>query len=200
MVRITGGILRGRVVTTAALPGVRPTTGRVREALFSMVGQDLSGRSVLDAFGGTGLLAFEAASRGGGPVTVVERERRVARAIGAAAAELGMPVEVRTADTTTFFREATQRGRRWGLVLLDPPYTDDAAQWATLAAPVTNWLLVVEHARGVVLPDELPGMVVDRRRTYGDCSLTLYSRVGAPTGVEEVQEVVEDAGVVEGEG
>ncbi|MCE7957512.1 MAG: 16S rRNA (guanine(966)-N(2))-methyltransferase RsmD, partial [Acidobacteria bacterium ACB2] len=70
--RITGGHLRGRVLEGVPA-GVRPTASRVREALFSMVGQDLRGWSVLDAFGGTGLLALEAVSRGAAPVVVVER-------------------------------------------------------------------------------------------------------------------------------
>ena len=69
---------------------MRPTSARVREALFSVLGQHLEGLSVLDAFGGSGLLSFEAASRGAGPITVVERNRRQVRSIERQAAELGL--------------------------------------------------------------------------------------------------------------
>ncbi|MEQ1567285.1 MAG: RsmD family RNA methyltransferase, partial [Myxococcota bacterium] len=55
-IRLTGGVARGRGLVEGVGPGVRPAAARVREALFSMVGQDLEGARVLDAFGGTGLL------------------------------------------------------------------------------------------------------------------------------------------------
>ena len=62
--KITGGIYKGRVVQFRKHPSVRPTSSRVREALFSMLGQDLNGRTFLDAFGGSGIMALEACSRG----------------------------------------------------------------------------------------------------------------------------------------
>ena len=72
-VRLTGGRHGGRVIATHAPSGVRPTAGKVRQALFNMIGQDLSGWTVLDAFGGTGLLGFEAWSRGAERVTICEK-------------------------------------------------------------------------------------------------------------------------------
>ena len=63
MLRVTGGVLRGRVLPAPLPEGVRPTSARTREALFSIVGQDLEGLSFLDAFGGAGLIAIEAWSR-----------------------------------------------------------------------------------------------------------------------------------------
>src|SRR5262245_37683088 len=80
MARITGGVHRGRVLEEAVGPGIRPTSERVREALFSIVGQDLEDLDVLDAFGGTGVLGLEAWSRGA-RVVVVEKDRRSAQAI-----------------------------------------------------------------------------------------------------------------------
>ena len=70
--RITGGTLKGRVLPVPVSSGVRPTSSRVREALFSMVGNHLDGVTWLDAFGGAGLTALEASSRGAA-VTVFEK-------------------------------------------------------------------------------------------------------------------------------
>ena len=106
--RITGGSLRGRVVPGKVRPGVRPTSSRVREALFSMVGQDLEGVRVLDAFGGSGLLSFEAYSRGaivttvGTTITVTGEcaDFDTAAAAAALAADLGVSVSQITVTTS----------------------------------------------------------------------------------------------------
>ena len=87
--RITGGQARGRVLKEPVGPGVRPTTDRVREALFSMVGQDLAGQTFLDAYGGSGIVAIEAWSRGA-EVTIVERDRRTLKALERRGAEVGV--------------------------------------------------------------------------------------------------------------
>lgn len=150
---------------------VRPTSGRVREALFSMVGQDLQGWSVLDAFGGTGLLAFEAASRGAGPVLVVDRDPRSVRQIEAAGRQLGLAVTVLREDAA---RALVAPG--WDLVLLDPPYAEEPGPWLERAAPVTLRCLVFEHRSGHRLPDQVGPLRLDRRREYGETALTLYRR------------------------
>lgn len=170
-VRITGGELRGRVLGRVP-EGVRPTHSRAREALFSMVGQDLSGWSVLDAFGGTGLLAFEAVSRRAGPALVVERDREIARRIRASALDLGLTeptLTVRQADAAVVLRAG-----RWDLVLLDPPYAEDPLAWARLAAPAVGRLLVFEHRSTHRLPEDIEGLRLDRARTYGDTTLSLF--------------------------
>ncbi len=74
MVRISGGRLRGRVLQTPTDLRVRPTTGRVRESLFAMLGSRLVGAKVLDLFAGSGLLGMEALSRGGAVALFVEQE------------------------------------------------------------------------------------------------------------------------------
>lgn len=195
-IRITGGELRGRLIQGVP-EGVRPTAGRVREALFSMVGQALQGWSALDAFGGTGLLAFEAASRGAAPVTVVELRRPVARQIAARAEALGLQpprLVVEVGDAAKVLGAGT-----WDLVLLDPPYAEDPAVWVARGAAATRRVLVMEHRAGADLPAQVGPLVLDRIRTYGDSALALY-RAGALPGVEEAGEVGEDAGVIEGEG
>ncbi len=197
-VRLTGGRLRGRVVEVPDRPGVRPTSARAREALFSMLGQRLDGCSVLDLFGGSGLLTFEALSRGAGPARVVERDPRVAAQIRRSADALGVDLEVQRGDAARVAQGA------WDLVLLDPPYADPPERWLRHAAPRCRGWLVLEHRAGAELPAELDGdggpLRLTALRRYGGSALAIYARPGAEPGGAEGDEVAEDLGVVEGEG
>ena len=119
-VRIVGGQWRSRLLEVAKLPGLRPTPDRVRETLFNWLGQDLDGWRCLDLFAGTGVLGFEAASRGAVAVTLVERDPRAATALREAARLLdASQVEVLRADAVEFARTTS---RKFDLVFLDPPY------------------------------------------------------------------------------
>ncbi|MEQ1571897.1 MAG: RsmD family RNA methyltransferase, partial [Myxococcota bacterium] len=149
-------------------PGVRPTAARVREALFSMVGQDLEGARVLDAFGGTGLLGFEAWSRGA-RVVIVERDPRAARQIRANADALGAEVELHVGDVRV---EVANLGRFTG-VLVDPPYADDPAPIVARLAPAADGWLVLETDDRTPSPAGSP-LVLDRRRSYGSTALSVY--------------------------
>src|SRR5689334_5542903 len=80
-VRIIGGRLRGRRITVADAPGLRPTPDRVRETLFNWLTPYISGARVLDLFAGTGALGLEAASRGASSVTLVEQQRQALTAL-----------------------------------------------------------------------------------------------------------------------
>lgn len=168
-VRITGGRLGGRTVSVPDLPGLRPTSARIREALFSMLGQDLSGRSALDAFGGSGVLAFEALSRGAGPVEVVERSRRAARALEKEASRLGADIALHVGDARRVLGSGT-----WDLVLMDPPYADDPVEWLQVAAPRVRWRLCLEFRAGASLPREVADLEQIRLRRYGDSALAVY--------------------------
>lgn len=168
--RITGGSLRGRVLPGSVPKGVRPTSSRVREAMFSMIGQDLAGVSVLDGCGGSGLLSFEAVSRGAS-VTTVERNRSVARELAARAEALGVPLDLRVGDC----RNALLTGE-WDVIILDPPYTHDPVEWLSLAASSVKDLLVIEHASGADMPESAGPLRLDRTRKYGDSVLTVYRR------------------------
>lgn len=171
--RLTGGHARGRPLAARVPEEVRPTSSRVREALFSLVGQDLTGVRVLDAFGGSGLLGFEAWSRGA-TVCVVEREPRVVKAIRENAAALGAEVEIRGGDVLAL---AADLGT-WDLVLADPPYRLDAAAILAGLAPVVGGTLVLETDERVAAP-AAAGLRLDRRRVYGGTALCVYEREGA---------------------
>lgn len=120
-VRVIGGKHRGRKLPVADAPGLRPTPDRVRETLFNWLGQNLSGWHCLDLFAGSGVLGFEAVSRGAASVTLVEQAPRVAKSLQAAAALLGEPgLQVVCADALAYLARPAATGL--DLVFLDPPY------------------------------------------------------------------------------
>lgn len=135
-VRIVGGAWRSRLVRFADRPGLRPTPDRVRETLFNWLGQDLTGRTVLDLYAGSGALGFEAASRGARHVVMVERDPVSVRALVAAGEALqARQVEVVRADALEFI----QRARRlYDVIFLDPPFAD--APWPLLLERVASHL------------------------------------------------------------
>ena len=173
MIRITGGTLRGRILEGPVPDGVRPTASRVREAVFSMVGQDLTGWSMLDLFGGIGLMSLEAASRGAAPVTVVDKNPAAAVRIRAHAARLGVALEVRIGDAARLELPLAD------LVYLDPPFREPIAPWIFRASALCGRVLVAEARAGVEWPDPPPGFVLDRARTYGDTAVAVYVREAA---------------------
>jgi 16S rRNA (guanine(966)-N(2))-methyltransferase RsmD len=119
-IRIVGGAWRSRLIDVRAHGGLRPTPDRVRETLFNWLGQDLGGLSCVDLFAGSGVLGFEAASRGASPVTLVEHDRAVFDALRRAGDALGASgVEFVCGDAVKF---AASSARRYDLVMLDPPY------------------------------------------------------------------------------
>lgn len=126
-IRITGGRWRSRLIQVPdaeAGQALRPTPDRVRETLFNWLGQDLSGLRCLDLFAGSGILGFEAASRGADHVCLVEAHAATFRRLQAAALQLGGneqpgPLEFKRTDALKFLA-ATQQS--YDLVFLDPPY------------------------------------------------------------------------------
>lgn len=119
-IRITGGEWRSRLIQVPDAPGLRPTPDRVRETLFNWLGQDLSGLSCLDLFAGSGILGFEAASRGADYVALVERAKAPFLALRRHADGFACPrIELYCCDALKF---APPSGRRFDLVFLDPPY------------------------------------------------------------------------------
>lgn len=137
-VRIVGGAWKRRLISFPASAALRPTPDAVRETLFNWLGQDLSGLHCLDLFAGSGVLGFEAASRGAAHVTLVERDPRVFAALRANAETLGDGrLELIRADALKFLPRAA---RRYDLLFLDPPYSQG---WIERVEP---WLASVAAA------------------------------------------------------
>ncbi len=138
-VRIVGGAWRSRLIDVAHVPGLRPTPDRVRETLFNWLGQNLDGLTCLDLFAGSGVLGFEAASRGAAHVVLVEQDARAAAALSATVKTLqSAQVEIVRGDAVKFLRS---NARKFDIVFLDPPYHQG---WLERVEP---WL------EGVLKPD-----------------------------------------------
>jgi 16S rRNA (guanine966-N2)-methyltransferase len=138
-VRIIGGEWRRRALRFPDAEGLRPTPDRVRETLFNWLGQDLSGRSCLDLFAGSGALGFEAASRGASRVVMVDRSAGVTAALRANAARLAAGrVEIVRADAVEFASSRAAAAPRFDVLFLDPPYNQG---WLDRLAPLLPKLL-----------------------------------------------------------
>lgn len=177
--RITGGQLRGRVLPGRVAPGVRPTSSRVREALFAVLGQDLTGVRVLDVFGGTGLMTFEALSRGAEGSVVVEKSRRNVNAIRASAEALGLTPRVHVVAGAS--PRAIPSDGRFDLVFMDPPYGLDPKPHLDAIADRVTWRAVVELPADVEAPD-VRGLDVLQVRAYGGTRLAIYVRSDSGEG------------------
>lgn len=119
-VRIIGGAWRRRMISFPVAEGLRPSADRVRETLFNWLGQTLDGKVCLDLFAGSGVLGFEALSRGAARVVMVDRERSVLRALQENATTLGARnLEIVNADALHYLPRET---RRFDVIFLDPPF------------------------------------------------------------------------------
>ncbi len=188
MTRIIGGSAGGRSIRTPTGDATRPTTDRVREALFSILESrvgSLRGLTVLDLYAGSGAIGLEAASRGASSVTLVEKDRRTAALVRRNAADLGLEVAVVAAPVARFL-SGTPAGPLADVVFADPPYPLPSAAVADdLTALASRWLapnglVVVERSardRTWVWP---AGYEEEDRRGYGETVLLL----GRPAGTE----------------
>jgi 16S rRNA (guanine966-N2)-methyltransferase len=175
-VRVVAGRLGGRRLRAPAGRATRPTSDRVREALFAALG-DVTGTEVLDLFAGSGALGIEALSRGADGAVFVERAPVALRALRGNLSDLGLDAEVRPADARAALRALGRAGRHFDLVLVDPPYAladRIGADLDRLLPPVlaAGARVVCESDRRAPIALELP--VLDRRR-YGDTLLTVHA-------------------------
>ncbi len=181
--RIIGGEWRSRRLRFADAPGLRPTPDRVRETLFNWLVSDLPGARCLDLFAGSGVLGFEAASRGAGEVVMVERAAGVVRRLRENLALLGAGerLQVVQADALRFLAGPP---RPFDIVFLDPPYGKGLLEPA-LKALEGGWLapgavLYIEAESSLpeaTLAGWLPqGYAITRRGTAGTVGYFLVRR------------------------
>jgi 16S rRNA (guanine966-N2)-methyltransferase len=174
--RIVAGEFRGRQLKSPDWEGLRPTSDRLRETLFNILGPSVRGARVLDGFAGTGAIGIEALSRGAAHVTFVEKSRRAAALIEANLAACGIEggYTIHCADVAAALN-AAPAADAFDLILLDPPYDIDNVSVALEAAArrvTAGGLVVLERATR--REPEVPAAL---RRTRdvksGDSTLTL---------------------------
>ena len=176
--RVIAGRLGGRRLKAPAGRRTRPTSERVREALFAML-EDVDGARVLDLFAGSGALGIEALSRGAAGAVFVEREPAALRALRDNLAALGLGpdvAEVRRGDAIRALRSAQRRAESYDLVFIDPPYDRARDLGPALGAGLPSLLsggarVVLESGHRAPLELAMP---IERQRRSGDTSITIH--------------------------
>jgi 16S rRNA (guanine966-N2)-methyltransferase len=176
--RVIAGRLGGRQLKAPRGRVTRPTSDRVREALFSMLG-NVDGADVLDLFAGTGALGVEALSRGASRAVFIERDAGAVGVLRSNLQALGIEpiqMEVRRRDALAALRSARRSEETYDLVFIDPPYRhapDLGPELSTALPPLLRpaACVVVESDRRVLL--EL-SMEVEQERRYGDTSIRIH--------------------------
>jgi 16S rRNA (guanine966-N2)-methyltransferase len=177
-VRIVAGSRKGHRIAAPKGVVTRPTSDRVREAVFSIVGP-VEGATVLDVFAGSGAMGLEALSRGASRAVFVERDRAACRVIQENLEKLRLTgAVVVCADAARTLREEQARGRRFDLILADAPYEEWELHEGALAELLPalladDGLAVIETSERV--EPQLPLPLVTTRR-YGSARITVFSR------------------------
>lgn len=175
--RVVAGRFGGRSLVAPRGRATRPTSDRVREALFSILGSPVvEGARVLDLFGGSGALGIEALSRGAAHAVFVDSSSAAVAAIRRNLGELEVEAEVRRQDALAYLRSASRDARQYDLVFLDPPYQAASDLGRTLSAALPPVLapgarVVSESDRRAALQLDLP--LLDERR-YGDTLIRIH--------------------------
>ena len=173
--RVIAGSLGGRLLGAPRGQATRPTSDRVREAVFSILG-DIAGSAVLDLYAGSGALAIEALSRGAAQATLVDSAPAAIATIRRNLENLGLEAQVRREDARAFLRTASRGAPQYDLVFLDPPYRHSSELGTELSTALAPTLtpgarVVAESDRRAPLRLDLP--LLDERR-YGDTLILIH--------------------------
>jgi 16S rRNA (guanine966-N2)-methyltransferase len=176
--RVIAGAYKGRRLKAPSWEGLRPTSDKLRETLFNILAPRMAGARVLDGYAGTGAIGIEAASRGAGHVTFVERDRRAQALIEDNLAQCGVP-----ADGYVIIRASVSRAlddlhaAPFDIMIFDPPY--DAEIDTVIAAAAGHLapggVVVVEHARRRPAAERAGTLVRTREVNSGDSALAFYA-------------------------
>jgi 16S rRNA (guanine966-N2)-methyltransferase len=181
MIKLTGGNLKGRSIKS--LPGstTRPSSSKVREAIFNIIGGRVTGSSWLDLFGGSGAVGLEALSRGADGVTFIEKDAGALNCLKKNISLFNLTDKVRLfrQDALTFLKNKPES---YSFVFLDPPYQSDYYEKVfslinkNPAILKPDGVLIVEHRTKIILPDIV--LIMKKSYKYGDTSVTLYCSEG----------------------
>jgi len=179
--RIVRGSVGGRVLRAPPGADTRPTSEKVREAIFNIL-PDVEGMQVLDLFAGSGALGIEALSRGAVHATFVDQGKAALTAVRGNLRELGLEARatVLSGDAVTHAAKHVPAAP-WGLVFIDPPYRSDLAVRSATALThlADDAVIVIEHDRRNAPPDELGSLLRTDQRRYGDTMVSFYAGVKA---------------------
>ena len=190
MIRISSGRLKGRKVVTSKKifsssdsEELRPTSAKVREAIFDIVRPEIDGALFLDLYAGTGAVGFEAISRGAEKVVFVESSPVRSAAIMDYIRKIGLDdrASVYQEKAETFLQRAMRTGMKFDIIFLDPPYQSDEMERVLPYIGEYDILkddgcMLVEHSSKSALPGHIMLIKQIKNYTYGDTRITLYRK------------------------
>ncbi len=182
--RVITGSARGRKLRTLEGNDVRPTTDKVKEAIFSIIQFDIEGSAVLDLFAGSGQMGIEALSRGATSCVFVDNSRNSIEVVreNVTAADFRKQARISQIESANFLKLSVDK---FDIAFLDPPYEKGLieASMPLLSAKMSDrGIVVCEHEKGLVLPDEYGKMKKHKVYKYGKIEVTVYR---AENGDEE---------------
>lgn len=181
MMRVVSGELKGRILKAVPGTSTRPTTDKVKESLFNMIGPYFSGGLGLDLFAGSGGLGIEALSRGLEKVIFVDREGKAIHIINEnlKSCDLEDRAEVYRNDAVRALKAIQKREITFNYIFLDPPYKKQ--QLVKLLEMIEkeklvheDGVIVCEHASDIQLPEGIGALKQVRNEKYGIIGITLY--------------------------
>ncbi len=171
MMRISGGILKGREIMQPSVEITRPIAGRAKEAAFNILG-DISDLTVLDLYAGSGILGIEAISRGATSVTAVENSKEVASILHNNYAQLGIEDRLYL-HIQPVALWAMHNRHTFDIVFADPPFPEFEEETVQQIAAKTQRVFVLKHDTKQNLPD-IKNMKLERHRKYGKSMLAIF--------------------------
>jgi len=181
--RVVAGEAKGRRLKAPEGDRIRPTADRVKESLFEVIGERVRGARVLDLFAGTGNLGIEALSRGASSALFVDADRSAIRLIGQnlVRTRLGQRAETWRGDARAVLDRLARLGRRFEIVLLDPPYAagydEDILQRLSRSKILSpGSLTTIEHDRRTDLPERIDALGRCDQRRFGDTVISFYEQ------------------------
>jgi 16S rRNA (guanine966-N2)-methyltransferase len=182
--RIISGRLKGRRLLTPTKGSLRPTSDRVKESMFNILGKEVEGKVVLDLFAGTGNLGIEALSRGAKKALFVERSREALRLVerNLSLCEMEDRSEILLKDVIQALRILKQKRKAFDIILMDPPYEKGLIQRTIEKLNVEmiyhgDSLLVIEHTHREPLPELSGSWYLVRQRRIGDTVLSFLTPI-----------------------
>ena len=182
--RVIGGRLKGKRLASFKGSRIRPTSDRVKEAIFNIISSHIEkGMGVLDLFAGTGNLGIEALSRGAGRAVFVEKDKASVEVIrkNLESCSLTGESEVIGLDIKKALPIIGSKGESFGLIFLDPPYNqglaDDTLQLLGKSPLHSGTLIITEHSPNETISENYGGIKMFDKRKYGDTSVSFFRGV-----------------------
>ncbi len=179
-IRLISGEFGGRILEGSGTDRTHPMGERIRNAIFNKIGGEVEQARVLDAFAGSGSLAFESLSRGASSAVLVEKDRVAQNVIAKNTQTLKVEARAKLVKAPVASWAATYQGELFDIIFADPPYHDPqlstAMQLSRLLKP--NGLMVLSYPGRGEVPTELGVVVVDNR-SYGEATVAFYRKESA---------------------